>query len=203
LTSPLLDVLDVRTVVAERDVPIPGTYGLLVPPAAEPAVYARASPGPAMVVASAAPATEAEMWDRLSAPGWDPARTSAVLGLRTPVAGSGGTVAELPAPADRELWDVDAPTGGFLRVGSRWDAGWTATIDGKTVSVHRADGVFRGVVVPAGHHLVRLSYRNPGEMRGRTAALVAGVVLIGLVVPWPRKSRRRRQPRQAAGRRGE
>ncbi|HEX2118549.1 MAG TPA: hypothetical protein VHF91_05155, partial [Acidimicrobiales bacterium] len=31
LDSPLLDVLDVRTVIAERDVPIPGRYGILVP----------------------------------------------------------------------------------------------------------------------------------------------------------------------------
>jgi hypothetical protein len=123
-----------------------------------------------------------------------------VLGLPSTVAGTGGTVADLPAPADRELWDVDAPTGGFLRVGSRWDEGWTATVDGRTVPVYRADGIFRGVVVPPGHHLVRFSYRNPGEMRGRTAALVAAVVLIGLLVPWPGKRGRRRQLGGAAGR---
>jgi hypothetical protein len=203
LDSPLLDVLDARTVVAERDVPMPARYGLLVPATAEPSVYARASPGPAMVVVAAAPATESQMWDRVAAPDWDPTTTSAVVGLRTSVTGSGGTATAVPAPADRERWDVDAPTGGFLRVGSRWDAGWTATVDGKRAPVLRADGVFRGVVVPAGHHVVRFVYRNPSEMRGRLAALLAAVLLVALLVPWPPKSRRRRQPDGGAGRLGE
>ncbi|HEX3621982.1 MAG TPA: DUF6541 family protein [Acidimicrobiales bacterium] len=194
LESPLLDVLDVRTVVAERDVPIPAAYPLLVPLDTEPWVYARTSPGPAIVVATATPATEAQMWDGVAAAEWDPTKTAAVVGLRTPVAGSGGTVASLPAPADRELWDVDAPAGGFLRVGSRWDAGWTATVDGRPATVLRADGIFRGVVVPAGHHQVRFTYRNPGEMHGRLLAVVGAGGLACLLVPWSGKSRRGRQP---------
>jgi hypothetical protein len=200
LTSPLLDVLDVRTVVAERDVFIPARYDLLVPTSTAPWVYARTSPGPAMVVAAATPATEADMWARVAAPDWDPTATAAVRGLPVPVTGSGGTVTAEPAPADRERWDVVAPDGGFLRVGSRWDAGWTATVDGRPAAVLRTDGVFRGVVVPAGHHLVRFSYRNPGEMRGRLVGLVGGLALVGLVVPWPRKNRRPRQPKTPAGR---
>lgn len=200
LESPLLDVLDVRTVVAERDIPIPGRYRLLVPPGTEPWVYERPSPGGAMVVGAAAPATEEEMWAQVAAPGWQPLSTAAVLGLQGTVAGEGGTVVGRPAPADRELWDVDAPAGGFLRIGARWDPGWSATVDGRDARVLRADGVFRGVVVPPGRHEVRFSYRNPEEMSGR---LVGGIALLGLaalLVPWPGISRSRRQPNDLARR---
>ncbi len=188
LASPLLDVLDVRTVLAERDVAIPGQYTRLVPDSTEPWVYARPSPGGAMVVRRAEPATEDEMWRRVAAPGWDPSAAAAVVGLGETVAGAGGTATARPAPADREAWEVDAPSGGFLRVGARWDPGWSATIDGRRAPVLRADGVFRGVTVPAGHHLVRFSYRNADEMWGRSVAGVGLLVLVGLVLPGPRRS---------------
>ena len=149
-----------------------------------------------MVVATAAPATEADMWDRVAAPGWDPVATAAVVGLDRQVDGAGGTVVGSPARSDREVWDVDAPAGGFLRVGARWDSGWSATVDGRPARVLRADGIFRGVVVPPGRHQVRFSYRNPDEMRGRLLAGVAIVAVLGLALKFPR----RRQPNERPGR---
>jgi hypothetical protein len=196
LASPLLDVLDVRTVMAERNVAIPPAYPRLVAHDVEPWVYGRASPGGAMVVGAASPAAEAEMWERVAAPGWDPAATAAVVGLDRPVDGDGGTVTALPAPSDQERWDVDAPAGGFVRVGARWDKGWSATVDGRRAAVLRADGVFRGVVVPPGRHQVRFLYRNPAEMRGRLVAGAALLGVVGLAVKIPR----RRQPNARPGR---
>jgi hypothetical protein len=189
LDSPLLDVLDVRTVVAEHVVPIPGRYRLISPPGTHPWVYERPSPGGAMLV-PAAPATEQQMWARVAAPGWDPSGPAAVPGLAGEVSGGGGAVTARPAPADRERWEVESPGGGFLRVGSRWDPGWSATVDGRRAEVHKADGIFRGVVVPPGAHTVRFTYRNHDEMRGRLLAAAAMLVLAGLLVPWPRKPRR-------------
>jgi hypothetical protein len=187
LSSPLLDVLDVRTVVTERGVPIPAEYGLLVAPTSDPLVYGRASPGGAMVVATASPATADQMWQQVGSPGWVPAATAAVLGLDRPVTGTGGTVTALQGSSDRERWDVDAPAGGFLRIGANWDPGWSARIDGKPARVLRADGVFRGVVVPPGRHNVAFSYRNRDEARGRGIGVVALLVLMGLVAPGRRR----------------
>ncbi len=189
LASPLLDVLDVRTVLAERNIPIPGRYRIAVPPETEPWVYERPTMGGAMIVANASPATEETMWAQVAAAGWDPAATAAVLGLDRPVTGTGGTATPLPAPADRERWEVEAPAGGFLRVGARWDPGWSATVDGRPAKVLRADGVFRGVSVPPGRHTVAFSYRNPEEMRGRLVAGAGLVVLAGLLVAGEKSAR--------------
>ncbi|MDQ3897079.1 MAG: YfhO family protein, partial [Actinomycetota bacterium] len=200
LASPLLDVLDVRTVLADRNVPIPERYRRLVAAEVEPWAYERTSPGGAMVVATATPSTDAEMWDRVAAPGWDPAATAAVVGLDRPIQGTGGTAVARPAPPDREVWDVDAPTGGFLRVGARWDSGWSATVDGRAVKVLRADGPFRGVVIPPGHHQVRLAYRNPDEMGGRVLAGAALLVVAALTLGRPRGRSRPWSTERATGR---
>ena len=194
LASPLLDALDVRTVLAEGPVAIGVEYPLLVTDASQLRVYGRPTPGGAVVVATASPATEDQMWARVADPTWRPVATSAVPGLDHTVSGAGGTAVARPAPADREVWEVDAHAGGFLRVGSRWDPGWTATVDGKPAPVLRADGIFRGVVVAPGRHVVRFSYQNPEEMRGRLVGLGALVVFAVLLTPLPGKFRRRVNP---------
>ena len=170
--SRLLDPLDVRTVLR---------------PGADTAP--RLSPGPAVVVPEARPATRSTMWQAVEAAGWDPTRTSAVEGLARPVTGAPGTVRRVdPAAIDRETWAVDTAAGGFLRVGGRFDDGWSATVDGSPVEVHRADGVFRGVVVPPGTSQVVFRYRNPVE---RTGLLVggAGLLAVGVLFVWGARRR--------------
>jgi len=51
----------------------------------------------------------------------------------------------------------------MLRAAERWDADWTATVDGETVDVQRIDFVCQGVEVPAGEHHVILAY-NPSKL---------------------------------------
>lgn len=185
LASPLLDVLDVRTVVAAPGEAIPGDYSLVSP--GDPSIYARQSPGPAVVVADAAPVSEGEMWRRVAAPGWDPSKTAAVVGLPAPVTGGPGSASPRKAGVDSELWDVEAPAGGFLRVSGNWDEGWSATVDGKQSEVYLSDGIFRGVVVPPGQHVVRFSYRNGPEHVGRMIAAAALLIVLAMCVPFPRR----------------
>ena len=170
--SKLLDPLDVRTILR---------------PGAETAP--RLSPGPAVVVPEGRAASTAAMWQAVEAPGWDPARTSAVDGLERSVTGAPGIVRRVdPAAVDRETWEVDAPAGGFLRVGSRFDDGWSATLDGAPVEVHRADGVFRGVVVPPGTSQVVFRYDNRVERIGLVAG-GAGLLAVGALVVWGARRR--------------
>ena len=189
LASPLLDALDVRTVIADAEASIPARYPLLT--GGPPSVYARSSLGPAAVVPNAQPVTEEEMWEHVTAPDWEPARTAAVVGLARPAQGGTGTATGGSTGANAERWQVNAPQGGFLRVSGNWDEGWSARLDGEQVDVLRADGVFRGVQVPPGVHEVTFSYMNPVESRGRVVALAALVVLLALLFVPERGSRPR------------
>lgn len=185
LSSPLLDVLDVRTVIAPPEVEMPARYPVLE--AGNPTVYGRSSLGAAVLVPAASPVSEEEMWRRVGDPRWDPAATAAVMGLRQPLAGAPGTVSGRASDRpETEIWEVDAPGGGFLRVSGNWDEGWSARVDGRRQRVLRADGVFRGVVLSPGSHRVEFTYRNVDEARGRLVGGAALVALVLLLVPWPR-----------------
>jgi hypothetical protein len=183
LGSPLLDALDVRTVVSSQ--PEGGGQSLGGEPPGD-YVYAHSSSGPAVLVADADPVDEAAMWRRVADPRWDPGHSAAVRGLPKALHGSSGDVRPLQSTPDTDAWLVESATGGFVRVSGRWDEGWRATVDGRHVSVLRADGIFRGVVVPSGHHTVRFSYSDPDVARGlrlAAVALLAIVVLLAASTP--------------------
>jgi hypothetical protein len=189
LESPLLDALDVRAVISDGSQPVPAGYRLL--DAGPPLVYARAALGPAVVVPEARGASASAMWRAIARPGWDPARTAAVVGLARPVRGGRGIVHRRSRAADADVWVVDAPRGGLLRVSARYAKGWSARIDGIRVPVLRADGIFRSVVVPPGHHTVRFAYANPAQRRGQRIALLGLLVCAALALAEAVRSRRR------------
>ena len=58
--------------------------------------------------------------------------------------------------------------------------GWVATIDRIGVPIHRVDYAFRGVVVPAGRHIIEFQYRPWSVRAGATLSLVSLVPLIWL-----------------------
>ena len=49
---------------------------------------------------------------------------------------------------------VDAPEAGVVVLRDLYYPGWTAAIDGQSVSILRADVLFRAVEVPAGRHTI-------------------------------------------------
>ena len=159
--------------------------------------YARPSPGPALLVPTAEAVTEPSMWRRIADPAWDPRQTAAVTGLRGAVHGGPGQVRQRAAGSDGDVWDVDAPSGGFLRVSGNDDPGWHATVDGRSAQVHLADGTFRGVVVPPGRHRVSFSFANPSERTGRVVGGASVVVLLALAA-WPGRGQRFSRKRTGA-----
>ena len=65
--------------------------------------------------------------------------------------------------------DVDAPTAGVVVLHDVSYPGWTARVDGAAKPVLRADLLFRGVEVPAGHHTVEFAFQ-PFSPANLTAA---------------------------------
>jgi hypothetical protein len=187
VTSPLVRLLDVRTVIAASDASVPHGAKLLAGGSVR--TYGATSYGAAQVVSDGVPATEDAMWRNLGRRTWDPRASAYVAGLPRPVHGGQGRAVLESRTSTGERWSVDAPKGGMLRISGNYFDGWTAREDSRRVPVYRADGVFRAVPLSPGHHEVVLSYQNPSELRGRWLGLAGFVVIVLLIAPIWRDSR--------------
>jgi hypothetical protein len=98
---------------------------------------------------------------------------------------------------DRVALAVTAPARAFVLLADAALAGWSATLDGAPLVIHRVDHVFRGVVVPAGAHEVRFTYSPPGWRAGVALAWGAWVVF-GLLVAAAFATRRSAEPAREA-----
>jgi hypothetical protein len=127
-------------------------------------------------------------------PSFDP-RASAVVpgGDERPPRPFSARVEVREERADRLTVSVAADVPGLLVVVDGYDAGWTASVDGRPAGVERTNLDFRGVRVPAGAHEVRLVYRPRSVLAGllvTSASLLAGLALLGLAA----RSRRAASP---------
>ena len=74
---------------------------------------------------------------------------------------------------------VTTPTPALLLLSETHYPGWQATVDGQAVPLLRADYVLRAVPVPAGEHLVELTFRPPSFIIG---AVISGLAIVGLAI---------------------
>jgi hypothetical protein len=98
------------------------------------------------------------------------------------------------APAGRAAWtsigptaariDVDAARPAVVVIRNSFDPNWTARVDGRPARMLRADFLLQAVPVPAGRHIVELSYDDPWVgfgLLGSTCGLFAlGGSILGL-----------------------
>ncbi|HSS49690.1 MAG TPA: YfhO family protein [Thermoanaerobaculia bacterium] len=75
--------------------------------------------------------------------------------------------------------DLNAPKSGMLAVAETWDAGWSATLNGKPVAVKPQLGILLGVAVGPGPGHVELRYRPDGFGLGVVMSLL-GLAAVGL-----------------------
>ncbi|MBE7220494.1 MAG: hypothetical protein INR64_18655, partial [Caulobacteraceae bacterium] len=89
----------------------------------------------------------------------DDAPRLADQGLLAPDTGAPAGMARITAYADdRVTLDVDTRQAGLVVLHDLFYPGWTARVDGVPAPVLRADLLFRGVEVGAGHHTVEFAF---------------------------------------------
>ena len=115
-----------------------------------------------------------------STPGFQDEGGVAVEGITDSVEGAAGRVLAAQESSDRLRFQVEADRSTVLLVRDAWAPGWTATVNGRSALVHRADGRHRAVPIPSGRSEVILTYRPPGLMLG-TILGSASLVIIGLL----------------------
>jgi hypothetical protein len=113
--------------------------------------------------------------DRLHVPGSD-----AVVETVNALTSTGGT-ARITTDRPGEITvRVSAASQGLVVLNEAYgDGGWRATVDGATQPILRANYLYQGVVIPAGDHTVRFTYRPTAFVAG--AAVSAGS-MIGVLV---------------------
>ena len=95
--------------------------------------------------------------------------------------------------SNSEIFIVDVSNPGMLVRSESWAPGWKASVDGRTVEVHRVDCAFQGVWLEPGDRQVTFSYIPNSYIIGRSISLAACVILmIGLVLLSFRSLRERR-----------
>jgi hypothetical protein len=122
-------------------------------------------------------------------------RDAVAVESERPVPNGGGVVRAVAREPEGASIEVEAFSEGLLVVNDAWWPGWVARIDGREAPILPVNVVARGVVVPAGRHVVTMAY-DPPEVRVGLAVSSAGLLAaVGLVL---RDLRRRRPTAEAA-----
>ncbi len=78
--------------------------------------------------------------------------------------------------------EADVSAAGLLVLSNIYYPGWQAQLDGAPVEIHRVNGVFQGVRVPAGRHSVILRFEPASFKWGMRLSLAGLILAAGLVL---------------------
>jgi len=188
LDSPLLDLLNVKYVLADPARPIerPG-YTLVY--SGEMLIYRNEGYLPRAFFVSRAVTIPDEAARREALKSLDPRRE---VILEEPIAAPYTEaeprfqeVREVQYGLNEVLLTVEAPSAGFIVLGDSYFEGWRAFIRPaeapadaeQSVPIYRANGNFRAVEVPAGRYVVRFKYSPDAVKFGLYASFLSGMIL--------------------------
>lgn len=90
--------------------------------------------------------------------------------------------------------DVTVASCALLMLNDTFYPGWNVSIDGRNATILRTDYLFRGVIVPTGHHMVEFRYESGTVKLGVTVASVSLVIVLLLFgLAWQMQRRVARQ----------
>ena len=207
LRSPLLDLLDVRYVVLDADLPADRDDVLTLEAKArevfrtpEVILYERTPDLPhAWIVHDVRAVTRGEALPLLSSGSVDPYQTALVEGTPPETAAPDGTATESAQVTayepDRMTIATQAAAPGLLVVSEVYESGWRAYVDGAEVTILPTDHALRGIPLPTGEHTVELHY-DPLSLRLGlwTSGIATAAMLIAFAAAgWSRLNGRTRR----------
>jgi len=77
---------------------------------------------------------------------------------------------------------TNAACRGLMVVGDTWYPGWSATLDGAATPLYEVNTALRGIVVPAGNHMIEMRYRPLSVMVGGMMTVIG--LLAAAVIAW-------------------
>lgn len=113
---------------------------------------------------------------RMRAPDFSPARTVVLAdgaALSDARQGTRGTAAVTGYAPERVAIEADLTAPGVLVLADAYYPGWVAAVDGLPAPIHRADLLFRGVPLPAGHHTIVFRFESRPFRIGAWISLLA------------------------------
>ena len=84
-------------------------------------------------------------------------------------------------------YNVTTPTPGLLVLSEPYYPGWQATIDGQASSILRANYILRAIPVPAGEHIIELTFRPLSFTIGAVISALTVIVLVITFILWRMK----------------
>ena len=183
LAEPIaLDLLDVGFVVRDS-APVSGLNSPAVAAQGPWTLIAvpNAPPRASVVTTWTGAASPGAALSAILRPGFDPEREAVVENASVVLAASnaGGTAVYQQQGAQRARVVVDASAPAVVVIRNAYDPGWRARVDGRSSPVFPADAIDQGVVVPAGHHVIELSYVDPSIGYGLFGS---GLALVALAI---------------------
>jgi hypothetical protein len=112
------------------------------------------------------------------------ARRLAVVETSSPIVASpaGGAVTVQEYSAHTIRLQTESTEAGFLVLSEiYYPAGWTATLNGAEIPIHKTNYLLRGLEIPAGSHTVELTFEPSWLSGAKTAAMGAHLVILILV----------------------
>jgi hypothetical protein len=144
--------------------------------------------------------TDADALALLADPKFDPFESAVVIGPNASLPGVGVRLPGTRAVAGRIVHygpqqvvaSIDAPGASLAVLNDTDYPGWVASVDGREAPIVTADYMFRGVVVPAGRHVLEFDYRPASFSIGLLVTVISVLAAIALMVI-PRVRLRRAQ----------
>ncbi len=189
LSSPLLNLLNVKYVLTTRAVPNPN-YELVYD--AEVKIYENKNVLPRAFLVNhvrvfenrdellrALPSADVAREVLLETSPPSPLPTGEGGNLLSPKRrGAGGEVAFEKYTGSEVILKTNASQPAYLVLADTYFPGWIAQIDGQDTPIYRANGNFRAVVVPAGEHTVRFKYSPISFRVGSVLSLLAAIAVM-------------------------